>query len=78
MTPGYKTTEFWLSFVAMLLGVLMTSGAVAQGSMAAQIVGGVLSVLSVLGYTKSRADVKVADIEAPALPAPAAKGPELL
>lgn len=55
---GYRTTEFWLSAVATLLGVILASGAVLEGGVVAQIVGGLLSVLSSLGYTAARAKVK--------------------
>jgi hypothetical protein len=56
--PGYKTTEFWLSVLACLLGLLMASGAIGDATMAAQIIGGVLALLSQLGYTASRTKVK--------------------
>jgi len=56
--PGFKTTEFWLSSLAMILGVVLASGAIPEGGMAGQIVGGVLSVLASLGYTASRTQVK--------------------
>lgn len=56
--PGIQTTEFWLSSVATLLGVVMASGAIHDGGIVAQIIGGVLSVLAALGYTASRAKVK--------------------
>ncbi len=56
--PGFKTTEFWLSSIAMVLGVVLASGAIPEGGMAGQIVGGVLSVLASLGYTASRTQVK--------------------
>lgn len=56
--PGFKTTEFWLSSLAMVLGVVLASGAIPEGGMAGQIVGGVLSVLASLGYTASRTQVK--------------------
>jgi hypothetical protein len=68
MNPGYKTTEFWLSFAAMVLGVVMASGAIPQGGLAAQVIGGVMSVLAALGYTSSRTQVKVSDNAAPELP----------
>lgn len=58
--PGYKTTEFWMSTVAMICGVLLASGAIVEGSMTAQIVGGVMSVLTTLGYTASRGKAKEA------------------
>lgn len=58
--PGYKSTEFWLSLVAVIAGFLLASGAVVEGSQTATIVGGVLTVLGALGYTKGRTSVKVA------------------
>lgn len=63
--PGYRTSEFWLSLLAMLLGALMASGAVctAHDTPLAQILcrgaGVVLSLLSTLGYTASRSAVKL-------------------
>jgi hypothetical protein len=57
--PGYKTTEFWLSTAVIAAGVALASGAVNDG-LAAQIVGGVMSVLNGIGYTWSRATAKVA------------------
>lgn len=56
--PGFKTTEFWLSVLVILAGLVMASGLVLEGSMAGKIVGGVLAVLSQLGYTASRSKVK--------------------
>jgi hypothetical protein len=59
--PGYKTTEFWLSLLATLLGFLLASGAmdtVPQDSWIARVVGGVVAVLATLGYSASRAKVK--------------------
>lgn len=56
--PGFKTTEFWLSSLAVILGMVLASGAVSDGGMAEKIVGGVLSVLGTLGYTASRTTVK--------------------
>ena len=58
--PGYKSTEFWLSSVATLLGIALASGLVPDGGTAAQLVGGALSMLASLGYTASRTQVKVA------------------
>jgi hypothetical protein len=79
MTPGYKTTEFWLTLVSLILGALLTSGAIADGSLASQVIGGAMVVLTQLGYAKARADAKngqtafaiaaKALLEAPALPA---------
>ena len=62
--PGYKTTEFWLSAVATLIGIVLASGAmdtVAADSWVTKVVGGVVAVLAALGYTASRAKVKAKD-----------------
>ena len=59
--PGYKTTEFWLSLLATLLGFLLASGvmdAVPAESWIAKLIGGVVAVLATLGYSASRAKVK--------------------
>ena len=58
---GYKTTEFWLSLLATLLGFLLASGAMDAApadSWIAKLVGGVVAVLATLGYSASRAKVK--------------------
>ena len=62
--PGYKTTEFWLSLLATLLGFLLASGvmdSVPEESWIAKLVGGVVAVLATLGYSASRAKVKSGD-----------------
>ena len=62
--PGFKTSEFWLSLVATLLGALMASGVFAsdgQDSWIVRVVGGAGVVLAQLGYTAERGKVKEAD-----------------
>ena len=59
--PGYKTTEFWLSLLATLLGFLLASGVmdgVSEDSWIAKVVVGLVAVLATLGYSASRAKVK--------------------
>jgi hypothetical protein len=56
--PGWKTSEFWLSSLATVGGILLASGAVAEGTAAAQVVGGIVAVLASLGYTASRTALK--------------------
>jgi hypothetical protein len=61
--PGYKTTEFWLSLLATLLGFLLASGVmdtVPADSWIAKLIGGLVAVLATLGYSASRAKVKSA------------------
>ena len=58
MKPGYKTTEFWLSLLATLLGVFVASGLLADGHWALKAAGLALSGLAALGYGAARAKVK--------------------
>lgn len=64
--PGYKSTEFWLSLVAVLVGAVFASGVVAEDSIWAQALGVLSSVLGALGYSVSRSLVKKAASEADA------------
>ena len=58
MRPGYKTTEFWLSLVVVLLGYLNASGAFGPDSVIMKIAGHATSLLALLGYTWSRTSQK--------------------
>jgi len=53
-----KTTEFWLSAAATLVGLAIASGIVPTTGTWPQIVGLVTGVLGALGYTVSRTAVK--------------------
>ena len=52
--PGYKTSEFWLTTIAALVGIAYASGAVGEGSQAEKVVGYIVMALNVLGYSVSR------------------------
>jgi hypothetical protein len=56
--PGYKTTEFWMAFVAMLIGAAFASGVFPAESTGDKLLGLGATVLSALGYTVSRTMVK--------------------
>lgn len=56
--PGWKTSEFWLSTAATLLGILMASGVVEPLSVWDRAIGLCITVLASLGYTAARAAVK--------------------
>jgi len=58
ISPGYKTTEFWLTVLVTVCGAIMASGALPEGSLVGQIIGGVMVILGQLGYTAARAQVK--------------------
>lgn len=68
MKPGYKTTEFWLTFAAVIGGLVMASGAFEPASCSASWCGGVLSILGLIlsalgamGYTFNRSKLKSFD-----------------
>jgi hypothetical protein len=58
--PGYKTTEFWLSTAAALVGIAIASGAVNPDGGGAwdKITGMIVATLAAMGYSYSRASVK--------------------
>jgi hypothetical protein len=58
MKPGYKTTEFWLSLLAMLLGAFMASGALPVEHWSMKAGGLVATALAAMGYSYSRGVVK--------------------
>lgn len=58
MKPGYKTTEFWLSSIAVLLSALFASGILGDGGMDLTIASLVATILGAMGYSVSRAVVK--------------------
>ena len=64
--PGWKTSEFWLSVAAVLVGALLASGAITSVPMM-QALGIAASVLGALGYTAARGFVKVGDAKASAI-----------
>jgi len=56
--PGYKTTEFWLTVVADIVGLVLMSGAVEETGTISRIVGGAVAVLATLGYSAARSKTK--------------------
>ena len=56
--PGYKTTEFWLTLGATVVGLAIASGVVPETGMWPKIVALVVSVFAAMGYTVSRTNVK--------------------
>lgn len=63
MKPGWKTTEFWLSLVATIVGVLLASGVFTDDSWAAKALGVAAATLSALGYTWARGSLKSGEME---------------
>lgn len=58
MKPGYKTSEFWLTVVAQILGLAAASGAFTPESSVGKLIGLGVSVLATLGYQYSRGVAK--------------------
>ncbi len=58
---GWKTTEFWLSLVAIAAGLVPTLG-VQEGHWAVKVAAVVAFILAALGYTYARSKVKVAEV----------------
>lgn len=56
--PGYKTTEFWVSSAAVVVGALAGSGLFRAESTTLRVLGLVAAVLSALGYTVARTVAK--------------------
>ena len=59
--PGYKTTEFFLSLGAMVIGALVTSDVFTDGSTGMKISALVSSALVAMGYTGARMNIKKAE-----------------
>ncbi len=58
--PGWQTTEFWLTLIALVVGALMSSGAVQEGTTLYQALAFAAVILTTLGYTVSRTIAKKA------------------
>jgi hypothetical protein len=65
MKPGYRSSEFWLTVASNIIGALMASGILADGSSWSRLVGMAAMVLAGMGYSVSRGMVKAAS---PAVP----------
>jgi drug/metabolite transporter (DMT)-like permease len=69
MTKGYRTSEFWISLLAVIVGAVLSSGAIPSEGPWAQIAGLVATILGALGYSVPRAFVKSTELKAQALTA---------
>jgi hypothetical protein len=65
--PGYKTTEFWLSLFAILLGAVVAAGVVPATGPVAQAVALVTALLSAAGYTVARSFTKSTEAKSSAI-----------
>lgn len=67
--PGWQTSEFWLSFAAMVFGFIASSGVLDDigNEWLGKIVGLIITILAALGYTASRTVTKTATIRKTAI-----------
>ena len=68
---GYRSSEFWLSVAAMVVGAVLASGAFDESSTVLKLLGAASSILAALGYTAARMVVKGNEAKAAALVAAA-------
>jgi hypothetical protein len=61
--PGYKSTEFYMSLLAVGIGALASSGILEGSDGLSKVVGLIMGGLVALGYTGSRLTLKKLDAE---------------
>jgi len=59
--PGFKTSEYWLQTLVVLLNAAIASDAILESSLVGKIVFGAVSILAALGYTAARKSAKSVD-----------------
>ena len=62
--PGWQTTEFWLSLIAVLVGTAIASGAVEEGTTLYQALAFIAVALTAMGYQVARRQTKAATAQA--------------
>ena len=72
-TPGYQTSEFWITLVSAIVPNLITILAVMKlvptevastlSTSLVAVIGGIITIFVTLKYVKSRTDVKIKAIE---------------
>ena len=60
---GYKSTEFYMSLLAILVGAVASSGVLEGSEFGTKVVGLVTAALVALGYTGSRLALKKLEAE---------------
>lgn len=59
--PGYKSTEFYMSMSAVVIGAIASSGILDGSDGLTKVVGLIMAALVALGYTGSRLTLKKLD-----------------
>lgn len=66
-TKGYKSTEFWLTLLAVVLNAIVASGALEVGSLWEKVILMGVTTLGALGYTAGRTLFKSTKLKADAV-----------
>ncbi len=61
--PGYKSTEFYMSMAAVIIGAVASSGILEGSDGLTKVVGLIMAALVALGYTGSRLTLKKLDTQ---------------
>jgi len=61
--PGYKSTEFYMSMAAVIIGAVASSGILEGSDGLTKVVGLIMAALVALGYTGSRLTLKKLDAQ---------------
>jgi hypothetical protein len=62
MKPGFKTSEFWLTVVFVVVALVTQSDALAENESWVKIAGLVSGAFALLGYTRVRGTIKQVDL----------------
>ena len=73
MKPGWKTSEFYFALAAIVVGMLIASGAIAEASAWGKAIAFVAAALTAMGYGFQRSSVKKSDTTAPPVEPPLAE-----
>jgi hypothetical protein len=62
-TPGWKTSEFWLTLAGTVVSAVIAAGIFDDVTIVTKILSATLAVLSVLGYQASRTVLKMKSLD---------------
>lgn len=58
MKSGVKTTEFWISFLALIYNAVLGLNVIPHGEQITTAINGIAALLVALGYTWARVFIK--------------------
>ena len=69
MKSGIKTSEFWITLVPVIVGLLMSFGTITPEdqdviiSLGTQVIGGVVALFSLINYVNGRVELKKMEVQ---------------